>query len=327
MALRRKNAAKGQVENDLEALVSKGPDGAYEALQLFRSRALRFKTKGDNKAAITAAAHGARSLLKGGYTHAGSELSALLINLLDESGAELDTETRAIINDIDAAYEQNDKDSASVQRTDYLKSCIKWTQTCGSRELGDPQLHVRLGTSSNFDQAFNQLPPNLFQSIASRYTSLGHCLWGGEDGKRDIKQAIYHFVAGEAPVPINEKICATFGSNAAKRDQNLVIATMHFLAMENLRDANELLAQFKREQKTRAAVYSESALVLFLTQLLEVCRRDATPLFKTLVNQNLKILEFDEIVGVLLSGPIGQKFFGIQPKVNPMMQMMQQLLT
>lgn len=155
--------------------------------------------------------------------------------------------------------------------------------------------------------------------------TIGHCLWGGEEGKREIKQAIYHYVAGEAPVPINEKICATFGSNIAKRDQNLVIAVLHFLASENLRDANELLTIFKKEQKTRNAP-CDSPLIVFITQLLEVCRRDATPLYKQLVNANLKILDFDERVFELIEGPIGQKFFNIQPKINPMMQMMQQLL-
>jgi hypothetical protein len=150
-------------------------------------------------------------------------------------------------------------------------------------------------------------------------------LWGGEEGKRDIKQAIYHFVAGEAPVPINEKICATFRSDTSKREQNLVVALLHFLAMENLRDAHELLTLYKKEQKARNSP-CDSPLLIFVTQLLDVCRRDATPLFKMLVNQNLKILNFDENVGLLLEGSIGQKFFNIQPKVNPMMQMMQQLL-
>ena len=127
-------------------------------------------------------------------------------------------------------------------------------------------------------------------------------------------------------MPINEKICATFRSDQAKREQNLVIALLHFLAMENLRDANELFLQFKKEQKARNAS-TDSPLLVFLSQLLEVCRRDAVPLFKTLVNANIKSLEFDEICGQLLSGPIGQKFFNIKPSVNPMMQMMQQLLS
>ena len=126
-------------------------------------------------------------------------------------------------------------------------------------------------------------------------------------------------------MPINEKICASFRTDQAKREQNLVIALMHFLAMENLRDANELLAQYKKEQKTRD-VSTDSPLLVFVSQLLEVCRRDAQPLFKTLVNKNLSILQFDETVAHLLEGAIGQKFFNIQPKTNPMMQMMAQLL-
>jgi len=147
-ALRRKAALAKAAGGDgeLEAMVARGPEGAYEALQLYRSRALRFKKNGDMRAAINTASLGAKSLLKAGYTHAGSELSALMLTLLEESGAELDAEARSMIHDVDSAFEQGDKDgSSSVQRTDYLKSCIKWSQVSGSREIGDLQLHIRLG--------------------------------------------------------------------------------------------------------------------------------------------------------------------------------------
>ena len=146
-ALRRKQGQGSDIGN-LEALVARDSAGAYEALQLFRSRALRFKSKGDPKAAITTAAHGARVLLKTGtYLHAGSELSALALSIIDESSTELDADSRNIINEIDSAYESSEKDgSSSQQRMDFLKSCIKLTQTKGHRELGDPELHVRLGS-------------------------------------------------------------------------------------------------------------------------------------------------------------------------------------
>lgn len=142
-AIRKRAAAAKAGDADLEILTQRGPDGAYEALQLYRSRALRYKTKGDSKSAINTACAGAKALLKGSYVHAGSELSALMITLLDESAAELDAESRAMVNDVDSAFEQADKDGNSVQRTDFLKSCIKWSQN--TKELGDPQLHVRLG--------------------------------------------------------------------------------------------------------------------------------------------------------------------------------------
>lgn len=42
------------------------------------------------------------------------------------------------------------------------------------------------------------------------------------------------------------------------------------------------------EQKSRNAT-CDTPLVTFMTQLLECCRRDATPLYKSLVNANLKV--------------------------------------
>ena len=46
MALRRR-AAGATKEVDLDAMVLSGPQGAYEALQLYRSRATRLRTKND----------------------------------------------------------------------------------------------------------------------------------------------------------------------------------------------------------------------------------------------------------------------------------------
>jgi len=72
MAARAKRAGVVRKEVDLNELVKQGPTQAYEALQLYRSRALRFKTKNDLKGAICAAAQGALSLLKNAYMNAGA---------------------------------------------------------------------------------------------------------------------------------------------------------------------------------------------------------------------------------------------------------------
>ena len=185
----------------------------------------------------------------------------------------------------------------SPLRIEYLKSCIKWTVACGEREGGDPHLHGRLG----------------------------HCLWA--EGK--TKEAISHFVAGEAPETINQKLSDSHSGNGAEqllaRDRSLVVAVLSFLAVENMRDANELMCLFKRTQRLKGAA-TESNLITFLDQLLQTCRRDAQTLFKTLVNKNTSRLDFDPAVEAMLMGPIGQRFFKIEPKVNPMMAMMQQLL-
>jgi hypothetical protein len=40
----------------------------------------------------------------------------------------------------------------------------------------------------------------------------------------------------------------------------------------------------------------------------------------------VSVLDYDDTVPSLLMGPIGAKFFGIQPKSNPMMSMLQHML-
>lgn len=107
MALRRKRlaqqdaAAAGDQTSDLEKMVKSGPQGAYEALQLYRSRSIRFKSKNDPDTAMKSLASGCISLLENGYENAGAELSVLFL--------ELSMETQKDISGDD----------------DYVNSCIK----------------------------------------------------------------------------------------------------------------------------------------------------------------------------------------------------------
>ena len=94
MALRRKHAAKKEV--NLEELVKRDDAGAYEALQLFRSRALRFKAKSDVLNALKTAAEGAILLLKNNYKTAGAELAMLMVDFLEDSGIDFNNDTFAL---------------------------------------------------------------------------------------------------------------------------------------------------------------------------------------------------------------------------------------
>jgi hypothetical protein len=55
MALRRRAAERASAASreavDLDAMVASGPQGAYEALQLYRSKATRLRTKNDQRGA------------------------------------------------------------------------------------------------------------------------------------------------------------------------------------------------------------------------------------------------------------------------------------
>ena len=90
MAAIRKRAVKKEV--DLDEMVASGPSGAYEALQLYRSRAIRLRSKDDIIGAIKTTAVGATCLLKGTYETAGSELATLFLELVTEHKLELSDE-------------------------------------------------------------------------------------------------------------------------------------------------------------------------------------------------------------------------------------------
>lgn len=288
MALRRKqNASK---EANLEQMVASGPQGAYEALQLFRSRAIRLRTKNDTIGAIGVLVQGSKCLLANSYENAGAELATLFLDILNESCRDLDGDLRRLISEVELSFSP----PSSSHRVEFLKGCVKWSIKMGTRELGDPLLHL----------------------------TLAKCLWENGD-----KSSIYHFAAGEAPEQFSQKMDDTYGSEAQQvpRERALTLGILHFLALENLRDANELMNFYRKAQKSRGQAV-DSELTTFCKYLLLTCRRDAQPLFKTLVNKYASTLDYDENVPALLTGPIGQKFFGIQPKANPMMSMLQQML-
>lgn len=310
----RQRAKQGKIDDsrNLETMINSGESGAYEALQLYRSRAIRAYAKGEHMSAVKTTVDGCIKLIKGTYLASAAELCNQLIEFLDESQLDIDTpEVREIVLSVDDALvvavlngetdSDNNKEDANALklRKDFLKGAVKWTKTYSGKDFGDSALHLRLGGA----------------------------MWSTE-----TKGAIFHFVAGESPFELARKISDTLGSNMDKevilrRDRNILSAVCHFLALENLRDANEVFNLFKKAQKARGNSV-DTKLVLFCTQLLECCRRDAAPLYKQLLGAITIDLEQwqGENITSLLNGPIGTKFFGIQPKVHPMMQMMQQFL-
>jgi hypothetical protein len=296
MASKKRGANKKEV--NLDEMVKSGPSGAYEALQLYRSRAIRFKTKNDINGAIFATASGAKCLLENGYENAGAELSVLFVELLTEANTDIELDFKVLVNEIDERFPK-----ASLLRAEYLKSCIKWTTVSnGGTELGESELHKKLA----------------------------ECLW---DSTSDKKNCYFHFAAGEAPLLLNEKIFSSYGGVEQQdlREKALTIGIVNFLALENLRDANELYYKFlttttSKAKNSASTTEKPSDLINFCDFLLQTCKRDAQPLFKQLVNSFASVVDFDENVPKLLMGPIAFKFFNIQPKVNPMMSMLQSML-
>jgi hypothetical protein len=116
---------------------------------------------------------------------------------------------------------------------------VKWTNKHGNREYGDPGMHI----------------------------ILAKCLWENNEHTASV----YHFAAGEAPEQFCQLLESSYGgyavklnfcwssshirpcseANIVKREQIFALCIMHFLALENLRDANELMTVYRRYQKNK----------------------------------------------------------------------------
>ena len=92
--------------------------GAYEALQLYRSKAIRQKSKNDIEGAIQILATGAITLLENKYDNAGSELSNLFLDTLVANSKDLSSDTglRDLVYKIDSAYTVEDNNTLNPKR-------------------------------------------------------------------------------------------------------------------------------------------------------------------------------------------------------------------
>lgn len=263
----------------LEEMCKSGDNNqAYEALQMYRSRANRFKHKNDYENAIMVSSRGAVALASNGYDSAALELCMGIVESLEHEKMTLDNLIRNTLNQIDDAFTVGSK-----SRSSYLKALIKWDRSFGSRALGDPMLHCKL--------AFN--------------------LWENDDTKL---QAAHHFAQAEAPDRFATKLAGV--ENEKFRDKIMTLGLLHFLAVENLRDANELFSRY-----IKTTTHKDSKLLTFCDYLLQTCRRDAAPLYQRLIQTYANELNFDDSIPNLVKGPIASIYFGIKDqRSNPMMQ-------
>jgi hypothetical protein len=138
----RKATSKGM---NLEAMVSEGSaDSAYEALQLYKSKVHRARSKSNFQQSLEICTTGAVLLFKYRYESAGTELARLFVEILEEANAELTPEYRNLLNSIDTAYNSLGSDHATDSHCQFLKECLKYSARVGSRVYGDTLLHTRL---------------------------------------------------------------------------------------------------------------------------------------------------------------------------------------
>lgn len=259
MASRRKTGGNAAKEVDLDAMVESGAPGAYEALQLYRSRAIRYKTKNDNPNAISTLNKGAKVLFLHRYKNAGAELANLLVDFLTELGEEVTSAQVDMILELNTLFDLNEAGEAVVtddnyhnhfnNKLEFLKNSVKWSSKYGTYESGDPKLNVALGlclweTPLPKTPVANPANPNMAAVMETHTKAL-------QVYSVNKSSALYHLVCGEAPVQLNQVIQSIpvttqpVGSVMEKgiitKDRALTLGVLTFLSLENLKDANELL--------------------------------------------------------------------------------------
>lgn len=217
----RRRVVAGSLKNTkmLEEMITEGEDKAYEALQLFRSRCNRMKTKGDVFDAIEVAATGVCSLLAHGYESAGKELAMYIVedlvydlehdakfiaSLDKDSGIDsyvemLTPQLRTILNGIDAAFSPR-----SPGRVEFMHHCVRWSMKCGARLYGDPLLHSKYATLL-WDSEPAKKSSAVLGGLLTPGPPAAHAAPGVNANHR---KSIQHFAAGEAPKLLWQKVAS-----------------------------------------------------------------------------------------------------------------------
>ena len=193
----------------------------YEALQLYKSKVRKFMSNLKYDSALQIASNGAITQLKAGYIKAGEELVMLYMSILDTAMIDLTPEVRSTMNSIDSAYPPN-----APARLEFLKKFIVYSCSAhtSGRECGDPMLHAK-------------------------YAAV---LWTEH---QQIEKSLSHFALGESYSQLLALLMQPMVKDAAAvvvfqsvvdRDRVLTLAVLHFLAVENIRDATGLFKGFQK---------------------------------------------------------------------------------
>ncbi|XP_021295866.1 Golgi to ER traffic protein 4 homolog isoform X3 [Herrania umbratica] len=178
----------------------------------------------------------------------------------------------------------------------FLRAAIKWSAEFGAPRNGDPQLHVMLA-----EYIYSESP------------------------ELDMARVSYHFVRGNNPKKFASTLVNFMGKCYPGEDDIVIArAVLMYLSMGNLRDANYLMDELKRQVTSQELDFPQSDLVQFITFLLQTLERDALPLFNML-RVNYKSSIDREPAFIELLDDIGEKFYGVRRR-NPLQGMFGDLL-
>ncbi|KAK6228139.1 hypothetical protein SCA6_000479 [Theobroma cacao] len=288
----------------------------YGAQQMYKSISARYVSAQRYSEALDLLHSGACLQLKHGQVTCGAELAVLFVETLVKGKIPFDEDILDRVRKIYKMFPQipvpsNLGDDDDVQElaealgaaktrvegcSSFLRAAIKWSAEFGAPRNGDPQLHVMLA-----EYIYSESP------------------------ELDMARVSYHFVRGNNPKKFASTLVNFMGKCYPGEDDIVIArAVLMYLSMGNLRDANYLMDELKRQVTSQELDFPQSDLVQFITFLLETLERDALPLFNML-RVNYKSSIDREPAFIELLDDIGEKFYGVRRR-NPLQGMFGDLL-
>nr|CAD1839860.1 unnamed protein product [Ananas comosus var. bracteatus] len=255
----------------LEKMVDNG--NYYEAQQIYKSTSARYIAVERYSETLDILQSGALIQLNHVQVTCGAELAALFVETLVKAKIPYNQETLDSIGKIYEAFprisvpqhlEDDDDDMQKLSEalvaakvrvescSSFLKAAIKWSAEFGDFKNGSPQLHEMLA-----EYLYSESP------------------------ELDMAKVSIYFVRGNNPKKFASTLVNFMGKcYPGEEDIAITRAVLLYLSQGNLRDANILIDEIKRQLESKQLEFPRSDLTKFIDYLLQTLERDAFPFLR-----------------------------------------------
>ncbi|KAA8539355.1 hypothetical protein F0562_026047 [Nyssa sinensis] len=303
---RPRRGALPPAQENIEKLEKVINDGNYYgAQQMYKSISARYISAERYSEALDILQSGACIQLDHGQITCGSELAVLFVETLVKGNFPFDDDTIDRVRKIykkfpripvpqhldlgadDDMQQLSEALGAAKIRVEgcssFLKAAIKWSAEFGAPRNGSPELHEMLA-----EYIFSESP------------------------EVDMTRVSYHFIRGQNPKKFASTLVNFMGKcYPGEDDLAIARAILMYLSVGNLRDANYLMDEVKKQTESKQLDFLKSDLIRFINYLLQTLLRDAFPLFNMLRKSYKSCIDREPVFNELLD-EIAEKFYGVR---------------
>lgn len=277
----------------------------YGAQQMFKSISARYVSTERYTDALDLLQFGACAQLENDQVTCGGELAVLFVETLVKGKISFDDDTIDRVRKIYKKFPKgtvpqhlelaDDDDMQKVTEaltaaktrveacSSFLKAAIKWSSEFGAHKYGSPEFHDMLA-----EYIYSESP------------------------EVDMGKVSFHFVRGKNPKKFVSTLINFMGKcYPGEDDLAIARAVLMYLSLGNLRDANYIIDELKKQVNSNEIEFPDSELMQFISYLLLTLQRDAFPLFHRLRQCFKPSIDRDPTFNELLD-EIAQKFYGVQ---------------